>query len=204
MGSTRRKSQTWQQSLAKAREMRGHAGAALYDRMVLLVNVFEDSDWRLRTGVTDESKWLDMLNEEVSDVFLTFGELRDMLAYAPERAQWTDGRLDKLRAKMIEDRRAAKRKEKEDAGEAGEADKPVRNYVTKEDLATVEHEKAQVEQKLMIVEGEHKSLAERVRELEAENRKLRADNLLLVRDNARLEGRVAELERMVRGEFAAA
>lgn len=121
MNSTRKESQTWQKMLAQAREMRGQAGAALYDRMQLLVNVFEDADWRIRNGNFSEDEWMGLLDEEVSDVFLSFGELRDMLIYAPERSQWSDGRLDKLRAEMIESRKRGRQAAKDNGESTGGA-----------------------------------------------------------------------------------
>ena len=185
--SSRRQSPTWQQNLAQAREMRGQAGASLFDRLKLLNAVFEDADWRVRTGKTDEGQWLDMLDEEVADAFLPFAELRDMLLYAPERAQWSDGKLTELRAKMHEDRR---RQRSESA-----APQPQRKRVTADDLKAVEREKAQ--SKALYLDGECKSLQERLKELEVENRRL-------TRELAKAEGRISELERMVKGELAAA
>lgn len=202
-----RRSPSWQQTLAKAREMRGQAGAALFDRLKLLVAVFEDADWRVRTGKTDESEWLKMLDTEVADVFLPFGVLRDMLAYAPERSQWSDGRLNELRAKMVEERRQARKEQKAQAAAAAPDETaisekaPVRNYVTKADLAEVEKKKQDFEQKATYYEKENKTLQERYLELQSAYRNLENENRRLVRENARLEGMVCELQRMVARNF---
>lgn len=187
--SVRQKSQTWQKSLAQSREMRGTSGGLLYERMVLLNNVFLDGDWRLRQGQLDESELMALLDGEVADVFLPFGELREMLLFAPERAQWTDGNLVKLRAAMHQSRA--------DARKAQQGERPTPRRVTKEELKAVEDEKAKVEMRASYLEGEAKSWAEKCRELEEENRQLQ-------RELARAEGRISELERIVNGELVAA
>lgn len=177
-------SKRWKQLLAKAREMRGQSGLKAYDRAQDLVEVFNDRDFRAERGNVDDLKAAKKLDQYVGDLCCEFLELRDMLSYYPSRDQWGDGNLAKMKREMYEAHRKSKRDSEAEA-------EPITR--TRPTLAEYKDLKKEADE----LKVRTKYQADEVALLREENHRLRTEL-------ARAEGRIQELERIVKLQPAAA
>jgi hypothetical protein len=143
--------------LTEARELRGQGGIGAYKRAKLLVEVFDDADFKLEFGIVDDFDAAAKLNVFVEDLCLGFFELRDLLATYPNQSQWEEGRLKTMYDDMVAER---SKPEKQEA-------KP-RARATLAQLAAAEAQIADLTQRL-------KKAQAKIKALEAENQELRAN-----------------------------
>lgn len=180
---------SYKQKLAEARKLIKTGCLALYDRVSVLIDVFNDREFRVAEGLEDDGKAADYLTEGyLPDTDWDFLNLRALMEFAPNREKWGGGKLKRLYAEMIEARRKANTKEGAPI---------VRNRVTKE-----EYEKVQLGLKHAEARATH--LQDRVTETLDLIERLRTENRELREENALLKGRIQELERMLTRELAAA
>lgn len=171
---------TYKAKLLNAKSMRGKGGFAAYDRVTLLNSVFDDRDFRADIGDVDDFRAAAVLSDYTEDLAFKFLELRAMLGYYPERAQWKDGKL----RTMYEEMRVAQR--------AADADprKRSRTVVTREQYDAVSADKDHAEARAKFLDGELARSRDRIADLERENGDLK-------HALARAEGRIEELERRI-------
>lgn len=173
----------WEQLLLDVRRIRGKSNGLLFDRVNLLVDVYADGDFlAFHGGSVDKAQ--KQLDGELGDFGIDFFDAKAMLELHPKRATWENGNVKQMLADTIE-HNAAKAKERN----ADNAPVITRKRPT---IAEYEESEKRAEQANQRCE----SLMEEVARLRAENRRLTAEL-------ARAEGRISELERMVRREYAA-
>jgi hypothetical protein len=169
--TTRRPSdlpKAYKAKLLLARRMRGDSQASLFDRATLLMEVFDDQEFRADYGNLDAFKAAELLDAECSDTCFEFLQLRELLAAYPARSQWENGNL----AKMYRDAKKA-------AADPAPAATPPRKHV-------------------LITETQHAQAVERAKRLEVQVKELlsyksEAEALRERLEQARL--RIDELER---------
>lgn len=98
----------WKRLMLEARELMGQAGGVAYDRVVLLIQVFDDQDFKVDAG--DDHKASHRLDELLGDLCLDFLEARQLLRHYPDRDTWASGRLRKMYDDMIREMFAARSK----------------------------------------------------------------------------------------------
>jgi chromosome segregation ATPase len=169
--------QSWSQKVAKARELRGKSMGLLFDRMAILVEVYEDQAFLDTFRSLDDA--LEALDVEVSDTACDWMELHGIYRMFPDRKAWATAKLQDLRAKREiaeRERRTAQREE---------SDEPPR----KRTVATV-RELEEAKQ----TAGE---FSQRVESQSKQIERLLAENEALKTELAKYQGRVEELEKLL-------
>lgn len=169
---------SYKQLLIEAKKLHGKAGLGAYQRAKILVQVFDDRDFRADHGNLDDFQAADLLSEHVSDLCLGFLELRAMLAHFPSEADWKNGNLRRMHAEMLEAnrpvrepatpqaRRTVKLSEHEKVvSELRQAESRVSNYTS--ELTRLREKCAALEQEVAALRRQNKADAERIAELES-------------------------------------
>lgn len=182
------KGKKWELILKEVESLVGGSNVLLFDRVTKLQAVYDDPEFRRFHGdVIDAMD--EHLDKYVGDYGLSFSDLTLVLRYYPARVQWETGQLREMLAMSL-DRRDSERK----------SDKPAverkRSVVTHKEFEAVQK---QAEQEATRA----KSLASELADRRSEVERLRDENRELTRQLARAEGRISELERMLKGELAA-
>lgn len=171
---------SYKDKLLQARKMMGRSGLALYDRMRILMEVFDDRIFRTEENIADDLKADEYLTagylRDVSS--WSFLELRSLMQFAPDKSQWGTGDLRRLMAECIEANRP-KREER-----------ATRTRVTAEELEAARSQAKHAEARAKYVETELLETKKSYEQLCVENRELREEL-------AHAKGRIAELERML-------
>lgn len=158
---------------------------ALHDRVVLLVEIFDDRDFRADNGNFDDFEAAILLDRYLEDTSVSFLEARAILEVFPNPADWAKMSLRDLYEKALEKQKPI--------GE--DLPKRTRRAVTMKELEDAELATKEYASRCAFLTKEKTGLEKKVAELEAENRRL-------VVENANLEGRIVELERICNREFA--
>lgn len=172
----------WELLMTKIDALISESNASLYDRSVLLKQVWDDPaflDFHNRDIDQAESH----LNEKLGDYGVTIFDCLSLLKHFPEKLDWAKGNLRDMLAVALDKERQARA--------AVVAYKPER----KGPVARSEFDK--LEQQLGHVNSRADSLAE-------ENGRLREENARLRSELDRANGRIAELQSILKREFAAA
>ena len=160
-------------ALERAKAMMGESGVGAFDRAKLLIEVFDDVDWRAKCGSLDDFGLGAILDDYLNDLCLRFHDLRQMVEFYPKRGQWSLGRLADMYDGMKE------------AGAVADEHEPKRSRRSAKfaDLEAANKEKKHLQAKLRRAEGFgvqvkrlERQLAEardRIVELERENAELR-------------------------------
>lgn len=106
------KKSLWQVNYDSAMKMAKDGKGDIYDRVVLLTEVYEDDEFTKEMARRGTSPGV-FLNSAVDETFATFSELYAMLKTFPNRKQWIGGDLRSMRAALVENL-DKKRKDKED------------------------------------------------------------------------------------------
>jgi len=162
----------YKKKLMNVSELKASGIERLHERVVLLVEVFEDADFRSDISGDDFAMSV-ALDKYVDDCALSFLELRSVLQAFPAAAEWQQASLRQLYADAVA--------KSAPAPSAGDAPKRERRAVTVKQFE-------QVETELKDATCRANTLVDEITELRAENRRL-------IAENARLEGRISELER---------
>lgn len=176
--SAQKTSVTYKQKLIEALEMKKRGREAIYERIGLLVSVFDDREFRADNNDLDDIKASEILDGYLEDTALSFLEARAVFLTFPKFSQWQGKTLRDLYESSLESAR----------GGEEETTRQTRRRATLADLETER-------QARMSAEAESRNLKKQVEELDATNR-------TLIRENAKLEGRINELERVMKREFA--
>lgn len=162
--------------------MKSDAASALHERATLLVEVFDDRDFRSDLGNVDDFKAAKVLDEYVDDTPYTFLALRTMLAKYPVADTWATQPLGELYHEAH-------------AREPAEATKRTRTVATKkevEELATAKK----------AAEGRARYLETQLTEERRSREELIEENRALRRELHIAHGRITELEKIVAREMA--
>lgn len=171
---------TYKKKLIAAGEMRTAGRESLFQLATILVEVFEDRDFRADSGNIDDFHASELLDKYLEHTAATFLEVRAILQTFPTLEQWNGKTVRELYESALESSRAS------------EDSKP---RVTPRRITIKEFEE---EQRLRReAEAEVRNLKKQVDELDKQNRKL-------IRENATLEGRISELERAIERTYAKA
>jgi len=170
-------SAAWKKKLFKSRELRGKTAEIVYDRITLLVEIYDDDQFRQDSGDPDDLSAATLLDAEVGDLCADFLELRCVLDSFPNKGDWTDKNLKKLVAAALDGSRTRRKSKKSE-----------RRTVTLK-----EHEKIQV--KAGEAEARAAQLGRVLDESQKDMETLRQENQSLREDLAEARGRIRELER---------
>lgn len=88
--------------LLQARQMRDDSRATIYDRVSLLVEVYNDAEFRAEHGNRSTEKLVGILNDYVDDLAYDFLDLAAILRHFPDRAIWQSTKLSRMYSQMIE------------------------------------------------------------------------------------------------------
>lgn len=176
----------WEIVLRNVDELIKQSNAGLYERVVLLQQVWDDPEF-LAFHKSDVDEAEDHLNQKLGDYGITFFDAAAMLKHFPDRAEWASSSIRDLLAKALDLESSARTRH--------EAPKPER----KKPIARDEHEriKSELETQVQILGKRSESLADECSRLRSENQELR-------RENAELRGRLQELERVLKRQLAEA
>jgi hypothetical protein len=140
--------------LEQAAQLRGQGGVGAFKRTKLLVEVFDDRDFRLDNGNIDDFKCAAILDTYVEDLALQFFDLRAMLEVFPKRSDWEQGKLRTMH-QTVQDRRPRPER----------AVKP-RKCATVAEVAALKDENKRLKAQLAAAQ-------KRIKELQEENTRLR-------------------------------
>lgn len=168
------KTQTYKQKLLDVSAMKTQGLEGLHQRVVKLVEVFNDEAFRGDIN-GDDYALADVLDRYVDDCALTFLQLRSVLEKFPAADMWSTTPLRELY---------------EQALNASHVD--AQN--TDEDAPKRERRAAKVAD-LVAAQEKLKDAECRVESMRSELGELRTENRRLIAENSRLEGRIVELER---------
>lgn len=174
---SRQTSVGYKKKLIAASELRTQGRAALFQRATLLVEVFEDREFRADNDQFDDLKAAELLDSYLEDTAATFLEVRAILQTFPTLEQWKGKTIRELYESALESSRASSEE---------------KTRATPRRITIKQFEGEQQARKE--AEAEVRNLKKQITELEASNRKY-------IRENAQLEGRITELERIARREL---
>lgn len=180
--TTKEQAKAYKQTLIDCLRLRGDSGSNAFQRACMLVNVFNDRDFRADHSQYDDGKLADELDQYVDDLALSFLQLKALLERFPEESDWAQGRLNKMYAELLEELREQRSKARDNE------DKPIVERLTKKDFSNLREQLHRAEVRV----GETSLRAETA---ENEVASLRAENAALKTKVSRLEGRIEELER---------
>lgn len=100
-------SASWRLSLRNARELRKQGAGMLFERVQLLVKVFDDDEFK---GYCEESgsEPLELLDAELTDVACSFVTARAVLDHFPKVDDWVNGDLRKMIAQIQKEGRRSR------------------------------------------------------------------------------------------------
>jgi len=88
--------------LIEALALRAQGGKSAYQRAKLLVQVYQDRDFRAEAGNVDDFRAAEVLDEYVEDLALQFLELKSMIEHFPKESQWDEGKLRSMYKEVME------------------------------------------------------------------------------------------------------
>jgi squalene cyclase len=103
----------WEVKLHEAREMRKRGAELLFDRVVLLVECYEDEQFRAWCSET-ETNDVDYLDEELSDTAAAFMTLKAVLHQYPTRDEWVKHNIRVLIAQVLQEQAEATKRDGEE------------------------------------------------------------------------------------------
>ena len=98
----------WETNLHEARELKKQGAALLFDRVTLLVAVYEDAGFRAWCA-DSETVDLDYLDEELSDTAANFLTLKAVLDAYTTQDEWVTHNIRDLIAQVISDQAGEKK-----------------------------------------------------------------------------------------------
>lgn len=143
----------YKRRLLEEAELRQHGTTVLYDRVRLLVSVFDDQEFRDELDLDDvqASEWLD---KKVNDTCTTFGVLRRVFEVFPDKEHWTTRNIRTLIAEVRDYDKTTRR---------AAQDKPVaRQRTTAEDYRRLKQECERLKKELAKAQAENENLVRRL------------------------------------------
>jgi hypothetical protein len=108
------KKSKWELKMHEARELRKQGAGLLFDRVALLVDCYDDEDfrqWHADQGTNE----LDFLDEELSDTAVNFMTFRAVLAAYPNREDWVRHNVRELIALTVAAENESRKRDNESA-----------------------------------------------------------------------------------------
>ena len=162
----------WEAKLKRVDDLIARSNASLYDRVKLLVEIWEDPDF-LAHHYGDIDRAEAMLDTKLGDYGIGFFEAQSLLKHFPQRPHWVGNALRVMLAKALE---------------ADEAERKARREPPAARKGPVSHKEHQsIIEQLEQTRKRAESYADDVSQLRQEVDRLK-------RENATLLGRVQELE----------
>lgn len=159
----------YKKKLLQCKELRGEAGFTAYERARLLVDVFDDRDFRADLGNVDDWKAAKALDEYVEDLCIKFLGLRAMLEHFPRKDEWKEGKLATMYQQVVDGRSEPEQTTQE------------RRRATLEDLERLEQQAKKWKEQADTLKGQLKGVQdelkqrdEKIAQLTRENDDLRA------------------------------
>lgn len=169
--------QTYRDKLRQVQDLsllnKKNIGGNAFERVTLLVDVFEDRAFRHDMGNLDDAKADDELSKFIPDLPASFLSMRAVLERFPHREDWETRGPRELYFQLKEE---------------ADALKPERTKRPRKGVTVKEHERALNEL------SEHRAM---LKHAQSELDILRKENQELREENATLKGRIAELEKSV-------
>lgn len=167
----------YKRKLLNVSQMKATGIERLHERVIVLVEVFDDSEFRADIG-GDDFAIAAVLDKYVDDCALGFLQLRSVLQVFPAAEEWKATNLRALHASAIE------------------RSKPLGQEPVKHERRTVKvADFDELQEQFKDATCRANTLVDEITELRAENRRL-------LSENAKLEGRIVELERSCARQFA--
>jgi hypothetical protein len=96
--------------------LRKKGGKSAYQRIIKLVEVFNDDDFRLDNGSVDDLELGEILDQYLEDIILdgeggVFWKLKAMLDEFPDEEHWSEGKLRTMYVEMMNQRKKKRIKE---------------------------------------------------------------------------------------------
>lgn len=109
---------TWEKNLERGRKLASKGKSALFERVVVLSEVFNDSIFKQDMMKNGKNPG-EVLSEVCEDTCCNFPELNQMLKMFPKKEQWASGNLMEMKVALIDSirsRNGSKVKEADDNG----------------------------------------------------------------------------------------
>ncbi len=175
--------------LIQAKNLQATAKANVHKRVTLLVQVFDNQQFRIDHGA-DDFVLAGILDQYVSDIGWGFMELRSILEHFPNEKDWKESRLTKMHDEVVKQRRKQAATEKQ--SEAPVRRKPRR--VTNADFEAVKNENRELRAKYR--EAASRGLDRQDAAMpEGSNGKQESEVVRLRRELAVAKKRIASLEK---------
>jgi len=172
----------WQTMMKKVDGLIGTSNGNLFERAKLLVAIWNDGEFlAFHNGDVDKAE--ESLNSKLGDYGLTIFDVKAMLGEFPNKAEWESGKLREMLATSLE---AEDSRRKENSRPRAERKSPVPRK-----------EFEQVQKTLQATQARVESMGD-------ENARLREENARLRAELAHANGRIDELERVLKMQAAAA
>jgi hypothetical protein len=168
----------WKELLGKADCLNGQSNGIAYDRIKLLVEIYNDLDYRsdmaaqYQVDAASDDQLVALLDERLANDLgafwdQPFHEGRAMLDLFPERSTWVSGKIRDLHAQMLE--------------KATETDRTeTRNRPHyKAETAKLKDENAELRDKVKVIETQTAKVESEIETLRRENVELRSENEVL-------------------------
>jgi hypothetical protein len=170
--SVKKRAPVWKRLYAEAVRLRGQSGLNAHRRVVILVRLWGDAEFRIDHNLTNDAAVIVAFDELLQDMCLNFKQARNMLAEFPSPDDWADGNL---RAMYVETaRRLAEREDVEKTPRT-------RRSFTLQEYDRLVAENAKLREELA-------AARKRIEAVETDNSRLRLEN-------ANLQGRLQEVTR---------
>ncbi len=176
MSSKRQTEKRWKKALLEARQQADRGLTCLFRQTKLLIEIFDDAEFRADAGLRDDLQAAEWLDAEFPNAPLKFLEMRAILQAFPEEKDWREQSLQEMFASI---------KPSKPEGQVQHARMSIKKADYEKACEERDHYKARA-----------KYLDEQVAELEADRDTHR-------QEIAKLKGRIHELERLVARELAA-
>lgn len=179
----------WEIKLKEVDRLIAGSNASLFDRAVLLQEVYDDPGFRQFHGAKEDAMH-DQLDAKLGDYGITFADASLMLRYFPAKASWQTSHIRNMLAEAM-DRRDAERR-------------PAAAVVARQRATVTRKEHEALQKRLGEEATRAAALAREIADSRTELERLRDENRRLAAELARAEGRIVELERALNRQLSAA
>ncbi len=93
---TKTRKTSWKKLLLQAKKLNTKIGMWIYRRTKILLEIFDDAEFRAEIGLRDDLQAAEWLDKEFKGVALKFLQLRAILNEYPDEKQWMDGDLQTM------------------------------------------------------------------------------------------------------------
>ena len=102
----------WEIKMNKQREMKRDGAGLLFDRMQLLIECYNDPEFKTWCQQNNDSR-VDFLNRELEDVGQEFLHMKTLTDRFPNREDWVGTSVRKMTAQVIAEQQDERRKQRE-------------------------------------------------------------------------------------------